>query len=307
MMKLLVVLMMCVVLSSCALMGAKDSEHISSVVEFDSKQVLPPVKDPNARFSNVERFKTDKVSVKPPSSARLNKVEAFLRTAVVDGKKLRQLVVNVVYRGDWLYFENAVFEGGEKTDFVSLDRSVLTCGSPSCSFFESFAVTLDQTKFDAARKTGIAVRGLSKYIDRFVDIEVSPSMAESLLRLEDQSEAGLSVTVYKIVSENGIAGRYFVSDVTPSRGADQISMWCSSTRLLGRVWRSVSPAELRRVGKKEEQSGRNIMGSIATGYSVPGSIYLYSDGRVKRVVAGGDIPNNVHLVCKDTEENLKLY
>lgn len=77
-----------------------------------------------------------------------------------------QLIVLAAYRGDWRFYDSAIFRGGEKAEFLSVDRKVLSCSGSryggACSHSESMYITVTPEQLSKYGENGmlpIQIRG----------------------------------------------------------------------------------------------------------------------------------------------------
>lgn len=71
----------------------------------------------------------------------------ILRSSVPRGESPSryQLYIEIIYTGDWRYYQSVSFEGGHTEDVSVINREVLGC-SGACSFRETLGVMLDKER-----------------------------------------------------------------------------------------------------------------------------------------------------------------
>jgi hypothetical protein len=64
---------------------------------------------------------------------------AYTKRAATNGPLV--LVGSIYYRGDWHYYNSAIFKGGDSAEFTNTSRDVISCRR-GCSYSEGFRIVL---------------------------------------------------------------------------------------------------------------------------------------------------------------------
>lgn len=110
----------------------------------------------------------------------------FIRSWVsrVSGGVHHQLYVTHYYRGGgWKFWRRANARGGQKLEFVNIDRSVLSCRG-GCSYSEIFGIGIDDVILQENRLTGFQVQIGAKNGERKIISVTSDQIEAQLAKID---------------------------------------------------------------------------------------------------------------------------
>jgi hypothetical protein len=94
--------------------------------------------------------------------------------------KVHQLFVEILYYGEWRYYDSADLRGGERAKFVLIDRAVGQCQRGQCGLWERMGIELShefllsgkddvEVRFNARRGGSIVIKLSRSYITGYLE------------------------------------------------------------------------------------------------------------------------------------------